>query len=224
MLTSRCRQLRPLLTSYVDNETSSADRLIVEDHLKRCRACRHRLGRQDAVHHLLRLRSAEARVHGLPLSWSPRSRRVNDRGPGRTLLRLSVLAAAGVAVVVVVWSRWGVVPLSARGQISDSVCGGRHAHAAPELVNMTGRDCVRRCVEKGAQYIFVSDGVVYPIRNQTMAELARFAEQDVQLEGKVRQQQLTVSHIRPLNSVARSTRDISAIVAAEYETDDLEEQ
>jgi hypothetical protein len=57
-----------------------------------------------------------------------------------------------------------------------------------------------------------------------MAELARFAEQDVQLEGKVRQQQLTVSHIRPLNSVARSTRDISAIVAAEYETDDLEEQ
>jgi hypothetical protein len=169
-------------------------------------------------------------------------------------LRLSVLAAAGVAVVVMVWSRWGVVPLSARGQISDSVCGGRRAHAAPDMVNMTGRDCVRRCVEKGAQYIFVSDGVVYPIRNQTMAELARFAEQDVQLEGKVRQQQLTVSHIRPLNRMARgggapstrsalspagappprvvgrlsqsyrTPRDISIRIAAGYEEPDLGEQ
>jgi hypothetical protein len=64
---------------------------------------------------------------------------------------------------------------------------------------MTSRDCLHRCIEKGAQYVFVSDGVVYPIRNQQFADLPRFAEQDIELEGKVQHNQLTVSRITPLN-------------------------
>jgi hypothetical protein len=50
----------------------------------------------------------------------------------------------------------------------------------------------------GARYVFVSDGVVYSIRNQDFAELTHLAGQDVQLEGRVRQHELTVSQMRPL--------------------------
>lgn len=63
---------------------------------------------------------------------------------------------------------------------------------------MSGRDCVHRCVEMGAQYVFVSHGVVYSIRNQDFVGLTRFAGQDVELEGEVRKNLLTVSHVRPL--------------------------
>lgn len=205
MLTSRCRQLRPLLTSYVDDEVSGADRLVVQDHLSRCRACRRRLLRQNAVHQLLHTRAADARGRGTPVPWSPRTHGPLDRGPSRTLLSLSILATA-VVVGIVIWSRVGggaVVPLTARGQISDSVCRGTHSHPGTDLMSMSDRDCVGRCVEKGAQYVFVSDGVVYPIRNQRFGDLQRFAAQDIQLEGEVWGNQLTVSHIRSLDHVAQ---------------------
>jgi hypothetical protein len=123
-------------------------------------------------------------------------------------MSLSVVAAAAVVIGIVAWSRvWGAaVPLTARGQISDSVCRGSHSHAGTDLMTMSSRDCVGRCVEKGAQYVFVSDGVVYPIRNQRFEDLQRFAAQDIQLEGEVWRNQLTVSHIRPLDSAARLRR------------------
>jgi len=69
---------------------------------------------------------------------------------------------------------------------------------------MTSRECVERCIEKGAQYVFVSEGVIFPIRNQQFADLARFAEQDIELEGKVQHSQLTVSRIAPLNLSGRT--------------------
>ena len=202
MLISRCRQLRPLVTSYVDKEVSQADRLIVEDHLRECQACRERVARQEAVHHLLRGRSREAHLHGTPVSWSPRPD-APGRATGRRFVRLSVAAAAGLAVGLVVWNPWRTVPLAARGHISDSTCGGRHLHAAPQLQNVPGRDCVRLCIELGAQFIFVSDGTIFSIRNQAFEDLARFAEQDVEIEGEVRGKQLTVSHVRPVRAVAR---------------------
>ena len=73
-------------------------------------------------------------------------------------------------------------------------------------MKMSRGDCVRRCVEMGAQYVFVSQGVVYSIRNQDFAELTHLAGQDVQLEGKVRQHALTVSQVRPLTA-HRSNND-----------------
>ncbi len=68
---------------------------------------------------------------------------------------------------------------------------------------MSGRDCVRRCVELGAHYVFISQGVVYVIRNQDFEDVVRLAGQDVQLEGEVRQKVLTVSRVNPL-TVSRS--------------------
>jgi hypothetical protein len=52
----------------------------------------------------------------------------------------------------------------------------------------------------GAEYVFVSKGVVYPIRNQDFVELMHLAGQDVQLEGEVRRNLLTVSQVRPLTA------------------------
>ena len=200
MLTSRCRQLRPLLTSYVDNELSAADRHVVDDHLEGCGSCRRRLARQSQVHQLIRRRTAEARGRGTSVPWSPRTFGSTDRRAGRVLLSLCVLAAAG-AVGAVVWSRsaGAATPLSARGEISDSVCRGNHGRPGSDRMTMTGRECVERCIEKGAQYVFVSDGVVYVIRNQQFADLPRFAEQEIKLEGKVQDSLLTVSRITPVN-------------------------
>ena len=72
---------------------------------------------------------------------------------------------------------------------------------------MTGRECVERCIEKGAQYVFVSDGVVYPIRNQQFADLPRFVEQEIKLEGRLQDSLLTVSRITPVNLSRRTPGD-----------------
>lgn len=74
------------------------------------------------------------------------------------------------------------------------------------LSNMSGRDCVRRCVEIGVQYVFVSEGVVYSIRNQDLVDLTTWAGQDVQLEGEVRHSVLMASHVRPLTARQSTNR------------------
>ena len=66
----RCRQLRSVLTSYVDDEVTAAERHLIEDHLERCDACRIQLGRERAVRQRLQRWSADARAQGAPLSWS----------------------------------------------------------------------------------------------------------------------------------------------------------
>jgi hypothetical protein len=197
-----------MLTSYVDNEVTADERLTVEDHLERCHACSVRVSRERAVRQRLRRWSAEARVGGAPLDWPAGFDTTLPRSEsGR--LRMAALSAAAIAIVLMTWGRWGSddgVPLAARGQIGDSRCAGGHTHAAPELRNVSGRDCVRRCVEMGAEYVFVSQGVVYTIRNQALVDLTRLAGQDVEIEGEVRQNLLTVSSVRPA-AVSRSNHE-----------------
>lgn len=209
MRTIRCWQLRSVLTSYVDHEVSAGERLIVEDHLRQCDACRRRVRREGAVRQRLQRWSAKAREEGAPLSWSAGSETLHHRSVG-TLLRIAALSTATIAIAFVMWGRWwgdGSVPLAARGQIGDSRCAdNRHAHASAELKNLSARDCVQRCVLMGAHYVFIAQGVVYTIRNQDFVDLTRFAGQDVQLEGEVRQNLLTVSHVRPL-AVSRSNNE-----------------
>jgi hypothetical protein len=71
----------------------------------------------------------------------------------------------------------------------------RATHASAALKDVTGRDCVRRCVEMGAAYVFLSNGVVYPISNQDFAALHETAGQDVRVVGEVRRNVLTVSQL-----------------------------
>jgi hypothetical protein len=204
MRSDRCRQLRSLLTSYVDDEVTAAERDFVEEHLERCDACRIRLGGERAVRQRLQRWSADARAQGAPLSW-PEALARRPHPTASALLRVAALAAAAV-VVGLMWNsgrRQTSMALATRGQITDSVCAAGHTHASAELRNMSGRDCVRRCVELGAKYVFISDGIVYPIRNQDFQDLIHLAGQDVDLEGEVRQKMLTVSRVSPL-TVSRS--------------------
>jgi hypothetical protein len=208
MRTNRCRQLRSALTAYVDNEGSPDERRIVEDHLRECAACRGRVSREQAVREQLRRWSAEAHVNGAPLSWPAET--ANHR-LGGTLLRIAAVSAATIAVVSVMSSRWfdAGVSLTARGQIGDSRCAGGHAHASAEMRELSDHDCVNRCVLMGAHYVFISQGVVYAIGNQDFADLTRFAGQDVQIEGEVQQNVLTVSHVRPVTVSRLSNERVS---------------
>jgi hypothetical protein len=199
LLTNRCRRLRPLLASYVDDEIADADRLVVDEHLVRCQACRRRLLRQRAVHQLLRSRSAEPRHRGAAVPWTPRAQPATGRAQRRVLLSLAALAVLVVGIAL--WGTAWPVRLTAQGRISDSMCRGSHGG---DMRTMSDRDCVGRCVEKGAQYVFVSNGVVYRIRNQSFSDLARFAAQEIQLEGRLWRNQLTVSHIESVDHVARA--------------------
>jgi anti-sigma factor RsiW len=202
MGTIRCWRLRSALTSYVDNEVSTGERLRVESHLRRCDECRRRVSREQAVRQRLRDWSVDMRTGGVSPSWPAEGETRSPRRAG-ALLRIGALSTAAIALALVLGSRWpggdGVV-LAARGQITDSRCASGHTHSAAALSNMSSRDCVRRCVEMGAQYVFVSEGVVYSIRNQDLVDLTTWAGQDVQLEGEVRHNVLTVSSVRPLTA------------------------
>lgn len=201
MRTDGCRRLRGLLTSYVDDEVDAGQRRLIDDHLERCEGCRRRLDRERMVRHRLQRWSAEARTEGAPVSsgpvWWSRPSRITGPLIGFT---------AVVALLVVVGLIWSLARpdagelLAARGEVTDSVCAGGHAHESPEMKKMSGRDCVLRCIGLGARYVFVSQDVVYQIRNQDLEDLDRLAGQEVVLEGRVRDKVLTVSRISPLSA------------------------
>jgi anti-sigma factor RsiW len=50
---SKCRELEPLLTSYIDGEATSSARASVEAHLERCPRCRHRVAGERAAREVL---------------------------------------------------------------------------------------------------------------------------------------------------------------------------
>jgi hypothetical protein len=197
----QCRQLRPQLTAYVDNEMSGLERRRVEDHLARCESCRRRMRREAAVRQRFQRWSAESREAGTPLSWPAASAVSNPHRLG-TLLRLTVVSAVTITLVLLSWNhRWGFdvgVPLAAQGRIGGSLCAWGHQHKSGEMKDLNGRECVRLCVMTGAEYVFISGGTVYSIRNQDFGALTRFAGQDVQVEGDVREHMLTVKRVRPL--------------------------
>jgi hypothetical protein len=185
-----------MLTPYVDGELTTGERRRVEDHLARCERCRNRVGRERAVAQRLRRWSAEMRAAGVGLP----SEMVMATAPPRpvgSMPRTAMAVLVVVALVAVVWSSWpsrAGAAFAARGLITDSRCARGHT---PAPGTISRGDCVRRCVEMGAHYVFVSQGVIYAIRNQDFRDLSDLAGEEVQLEGKLQQQVLTVSQVRP---------------------------
>jgi hypothetical protein len=78
------------------------------------------------------------------------------------------------------------------GTISDSFCGASHAKMTAGK-NMTDRDCALACLKAGAQYVFVSNGRVYKISNQKMADLQKGAGESVRVTGNVNGDTITVT-------------------------------
>ncbi|MQA30992.1 MAG: hypothetical protein GEU82_14360 [Luteitalea sp.] len=207
MLTIRCWWLRSALTSYIDDTVSAGSQGRVEDHLKACERCRRRVTRDRAVRQRLRRWAEEMRRDGALVP--PVGAEAVSRGRAFTGLRGGMAAAAGISLVAALWYLWtggAEVVLAARGQITDDRCVHGHQHSDSALRDATEPDCVRRCVRRGAKYVFVSDGVVYHIANQDFQGLVQFAGQAVQLEGEVRRKVVTVERVhQPAPSLSART-------------------
>jgi hypothetical protein len=105
-------------------------------------------------------------------------------------------AIAGGLLLILCWIASGAT-MTMSGVISDSQCGASHAKmiAAHKDGKMSDRDCTLACVKNGAKYVFVSNGKVYNISNQTLADLQTHAGHTVSLTGDVNGDTITVSKI-----------------------------
>src|SRR5690349_15313135 len=102
---SDCRSIDPLITPYVDEDIDAAERLRVDEHVRRCPPCHSRVAAERAVRHLLRTRRGE--MAGDAASAELRARCVALRaakpsgGSFAWRVRMKPLAiAAGLVLVV----------------------------------------------------------------------------------------------------------------------------
>jgi hypothetical protein len=83
-----------------------------------------------------------------------------------------------------------------KGAISDSACGASHAKMLAEHKNLTtDRACTLACIKGGSKYVFVSDGKVYNIANQSNKDLAARAGEPVTLTGSMSGDTITVTKV-----------------------------
>lgn len=61
-----CQELEPLLTPYVDDEATAAERERVAGHLARCRACAARAAKEHAARRLMQVRARSFAVQAPP--------------------------------------------------------------------------------------------------------------------------------------------------------------
>ncbi len=69
------------------------------------------------------------------------------------------------------------------GQISDTMCGADHSGMAQPGKKLDPHECTTVCIKGGGEFVFVSDGTVYNLANQDLAELKTHAGHTVQLTG-----------------------------------------
>ncbi len=82
-----------------------------------------------------------------------------------------------------------------KGEISDSMCKGKHPVGEHEGKKMSAADCTSVCVKKGAKYVFVSEGKVYQLANQNSKTIASHAGQEVELIGQLKGDTITAAKI-----------------------------
>ena len=192
-----CWMLRSLLTLYVDDEDSPAERAVVEEHLEVCTACRGRVRIEAAVRHTLRDRAVAARALGAPLPWVPIA---ESPEPSRTDGRLlpAVAFVIGLVALGTFAGRWflAVAPFADVGVISDDHCGALHLPVQALGLGLAGDSaCIQGCIKRGAEYVFIARGAVYAIRNQDFAGLSANAGRQVRIAGDVQRNRLTLSGV-----------------------------
>ena len=69
------------------------------------------------------------------------------------------------------------------GQISDEMCGADHSAMAHDGKKVSAHDCTLACVKNGSKFVFVSQGKIYPIANQDLADLKTHAGHNVKMTG-----------------------------------------
>jgi len=82
------------------------------------------------------------------------------------------------------------------GHISDSFCGASHQRRGVNKHHkMPARECTLISVTEGAEFVFVSLGVVYKITNQDFPKLADFAGETANLTGILNGDAITVQKL-----------------------------
>jgi hypothetical protein len=83
------------------------------------------------------------------------------------------------------------------GMISDSACGASHAKMMEmhKDAKMSEKQCTLACVKGGGKFVFVADGKVYNVANQSLAALTDHAGETVSLTGDVNGDTVTVSKV-----------------------------
>jgi hypothetical protein len=104
------------------------------------------------------------------------------------IVALGVVVSAAVAAQKPAEQTW-------TGKISDSKCKEKHMAAEHDGKKMTDADCTTVCVKGGAKYVFVSDGKVYQLANQSSKTLASHAGQEVQLTGEMKGDTITATKV-----------------------------
>ena len=94
----------------------------------------------------------------------------------RTFIATSFCFLLGIGSALAAEQTWS-------GQISDAMCGKDHSMMEHGGKKVSARDCTLECVKGGSKYVFVSEGKVYEIGNQSMKDLQLHAGHNVQLTG-----------------------------------------
>jgi hypothetical protein len=81
------------------------------------------------------------------------------------------------------------------GVIGDSKCNAKHSKAEHGSQTDSDHDCVGKCVDGGAKYVFVAGGKTYQIANQDFSDLKAHAGHKVALTGEMKGDSITVSKI-----------------------------
>ena len=104
---------------------------------------------------------------------------------------------SGVALIAALASFADAASTNMTGMISDSMCGASHSKmiAMHKDAKMTDKDCTLACVKAGGKFVLVSDGKVYNILNQNLAELTKYAGQNVKINGEVNGNSISISKV-----------------------------
>ena len=105
------------------------------------------------------------------------------------LVVVGALAVVPVAIRAQAEQTW-------KGAISDSKCNGKHPAGEHDGKKMTDADCTGVCVKKGAKYVFVSDGKVFQLANQSSKTIAAHAGQTVELTGTIKGDTITAKQMK----------------------------
>ena len=81
------------------------------------------------------------------------------------------------------------------GVIGDSKCNAKHSKAEHGSQSDSDHDCVTKCVDGGAKYVFVQGAKTYQIANQDFASLKDHGGHHVALTGEMKGDSITVSKI-----------------------------
>lgn len=112
----------------------------------------------------------------------------------------SVAKKLTAALAVAVLCGFGLVSLAAAasqsftGEVSDSMCGAKHAMAGDKAA------CTRACVKKGSSYALVVGDKVYTLKSDdkaALAQLDKLAGEQAKVTGTADGDTITVSTVAP---------------------------